>query len=224
MPGAKPRQPFEQLVHALSFHGIDLVVDVGANEGQYAEALRAHGWAGPIVSIEPIPEVRARLAERAGDDSGWTVLPPLALGAADGEAVLELSAESDMSSLLPQTDLLRAIAPSAAVRARLTVRQRRLDGLDLPPGRLFLKLDVQGGEAAVLAGAEGLLPRVAGLQLEMALVPIYEGETPWRAMLDRVEALGFALHLLLPGYYERKLGRQLQMDGVFFRAPATPSP
>ena len=36
---------------------IDLVIDAGANRGQYARVLREEGWAGPIVSIEPIPEV-----------------------------------------------------------------------------------------------------------------------------------------------------------------------
>lgn len=213
----KPREPIAQLVHSLGFHGIATVIDGGANEGQYAASLRAHGWAGPMVSIEPIPEVHARLVRRAEGDPGWTVLPPLALGATQGEAVLEISAESDMSSLRPQGELLRRISPSSAVATRIPVPLRRLDQLDLPPGRLFLKLDLQGGEAAALEGAASLLPRIAGLQLEMALVRLYEGEPLWREMVARLEALGFALHLLIPGYYERKLGRQLQVDGVFYR-------
>ena len=222
-PGAKPREPLAQLVHTLGLFGVDTVVDVGANEGQYAAGLRAHGWDGPIVSVEPIPAVHARLAARAAGDPRWTVLPPLAVGAEDGDALLELSAESDMSSLLPQGEILRRVSPSSAVRERLRVPLRRLDGLALPAGRLFLKLDVQGGEWAALDGAAGLLPRVAGLQVEMALVTLYEGERPWRETVDRLEGLGFALHLLIPGYYERKLGRQVQVDGVFYREGAVPS-
>jgi FkbM family methyltransferase len=214
----KPREPVAQLVHALGFHGVDAVVDVGANEGQYAASLRAHGWAGPIVSVEPVPEVHARLAARAAADPAWTVLPPFAAGASEGEAVLEVSAESDMSSLLPQVPLLRRVSPTSAITRRITVPLRRLDSLDLPGARPFLKLDLQGGESAALDGAERLLPRLAGLQLELALVPLYEGEPGWRGVVDRLEALGFALHLLIPGYYERKLGRQVQVDGVFFRS------
>ena len=217
----KPREPLAQLVHTLRLFGVGAVIDAGANEGQYAASLREHGWDGPIVSVEPVPEVHARLAARAAGDPAWTVLPPLAMGAADGEAVLEVSAESDMSSLLPQGGLLRRVSPSSAVRERLRVPVRRLDGLELPlgpdVGRLFLKLDVQGGEAAVLDGAAGLMPRVVGMQVEMALVPLYEGETPWCEMVARLEGGGFDLHLLIPGYYERKLGRQLQVDGVFYR-------
>jgi len=137
-------------------------------------------------------------------------------------AVLERSAESDMSSLLPRTALLERISPSSAVAERLEVPLRRLDGLEVltasPWRRMLLKLDVQGGESAVLDGATGLWDRIAALQVELSLVPLYRGEAPWRAMVDRLAARGFALGLVIPGYYEHKLGRQLQFDGVFVRA------
>jgi hypothetical protein len=58
----------------------------------------------------------------------------------------------------------------------------------------------------------------------MALVRLYAGEPLWREMVDRLEAMGFGLHLLIPGYYERKLGRQLQVDGVFYRAQGAAAP
>ena len=223
----KPRSPSAQLVHALGHHGIDLVVDVGANHGQYARTLRAHGWPGPILSIEPDPRTHALLVRNAAGDPAWTVLPPLAAGALDGTATLARSAESDMSSLLAQGALLRTLSPSSAVEDRLQVAVRRLDGLpelrDAPGRRLFVKLDLQGGEAAALDGATGLFGRVAGLQVEMALVELYRGERPWLATIAWLEARGFVLHLVVPGYYERKLGRQLQLDGIFFRPGATPS-
>jgi hypothetical protein len=88
---------------------------------------------------------------------------------------------------------------------------------------VFLKIDAQGYEAEVLAGTAGLLERLAGIQLEMALVPLYEGERPFRAMLDELSVLGFEPWLFLPGYFERKLARQLQIDGVFMRAIAIPA-
>lgn len=223
----KPREPLAQLAHTLGLFRVEAVLDVGANEGQYAASLRAQGWAGPIVSVEPIPEVRERLAARAAGDPAWAVLPAMALGERDGEAALEISAESDMSSLLAQGPLLRRVSPSSAVARRVTVPLRRLDGLALPPPaatarRLFLKLDVQGAEPRVLEGAAGLMPRIVGLQVEMALVPLYEGESLWRDTVALLEAAGFDLHLLLPGYYERRLGRQLQVDGVFYRRDAAP--
>ena len=65
--GRKPRDLDAQLVFTLERQAIDAVIDVGANLGQYAVRLRTAGWRKPILSIEPIPEIRRRLAERAAD-------------------------------------------------------------------------------------------------------------------------------------------------------------
>ena len=69
----------------------------------------------------------------------------------------------------------------------------------------------------MLEGAGDLLPTVRGIQLEMSLMPCYQGERGFRETLDHLEAAGIQLYLLLPGYFERKLARQLQVDGVFIR-------
>ena len=58
---------------------------------------------------------------------------------------------------------------------------------------MFLKLDVQGYERLVLAGGKASLPRVHGLQLEMSLVPLYQGEASYTDLLGEMTALGFQL-------------------------------
>ena len=182
---------------------MDAVVDVGANVGQYAQRLRVAGWRGPILSIEPIPEVHALLRAQAAADPAWEVAPPFAAGATAGAIVLEVSAESDMSSTLPQSALLRDISPTSAVQRRVTVPQRRLDepGLlgDRPWRRLFVKIDVQGAEPAVLAGLAGVWERVQGLQLELALLPLYEGERPWLDLVGRPRRPGLRTLSDVPG-------------------------
>jgi hypothetical protein len=87
-----------------------------------------------------------------------------------------------------------------------------------PEDRIFLKIDTQGFEPKVMAGAGDLLARLCGVQLEMSLVPCYEGEVGYREMIDRLATAGFEPYLFIPGYFERKLGRQLQLDGVFMRS------
>ena len=208
-----------QLANTLERQAIDAVIDVGANLGQYAQRLRNAGWSGPILSVEPIPEVHARLAAAARDDPAWELAPPLAVGDVDGSAMLEVSAEADMSSTLPQSALLRDISPTSAVTRRVEVPQRRLDGLLATRSwrRLFVKVDVQGAEPAVLAGLSGIWERVAGLQLELALLPLYEGERPWLDLVADLAGRGFAPYLVFPGYYARALGRQVQLDMVFYR-------
>jgi FkbM family methyltransferase len=223
-PRRKAKSPDAQLVALLKHFGITCVLDVGANVGQYGARLRAWGYPGRIVSFEPQAGSHAALERRAAADAAWQVAPPMALGARAGEVELEVSAESDMSSILPQSALLRQVSPSSAMVRRETVPLRRLDDVAgsylAADDRVFLKIDAQGYEIEVLAGAVRLLERLAGIQLELALVPLYEGERPFRVMLDELSALGFEPYLFLPGYFERKLARQLQIDGVFMRAAA----
>ena len=221
----KKAKPLEaQLAAVLERFRVGCVLDVGANAGQYGSLLRSWGYRGRIVSFEPLAEAHARLERRAATDPDWRVAPRMALGAEDGEATLGVSAEPDMSSILPQTELLRTVSPSSRVIGRETVPLRRLDGLAAdylePDEAVFLKLDTQGFEAQVLAGARELLPRLKGLQLELSLVRCYEGERDFRELIDDLEEAGFGPYLFFPGYFERKLARQLQIDGVFMRERA----
>ena len=217
----KTRDIHDQLVAALLMNKVDAVIDIGANAGQYGRRLRRHGWTGTIVSFEPQADIHGQLMRKVARDPDWIVAPPMALGASDGTAMLERSAESDMSSLLPQNATLRKVSPTSEVTESVPVVLHRLDGLsqlrDERMGTMFLKIDVQGSELDVLEGARGILDRIVGVQLETALVPLYVGEQGFRTTLDRLDDLGFDLHLILPGYYERKLGRQLQVDVVAFR-------
>jgi FkbM family methyltransferase len=224
MPTKKARQIQAQLIAVLDRFEISVVLDVGANRGQYGTMLREWGYHGRIVSFEPQALAHAALARRASADPTWRVAPRMALGARDGEVEIEVSAESDMSSILPQSALLREVSPSSAVLRKEAVPLRRLDevvGPDLTSAdRVFLKIDTQGYEPQVLDGAGLLLERLSGIQLEMSLVPLYEGERDFRAQFDELVAAGFEPYLLLPGYFERKLARQLQVDGVFMRTIA----
>ena len=222
IPRAKARPLQAQLIAVLERFGVSCVIDVGANAGQYGTGLRDWGYAHRIVSFEPQAEAHRGLARRAAADPRWRVAPRMALGERDGEALIEISAESDMSSILPQSALLRRISPSSRILRREPVPLARLDGVVdgylEPDDGIFLKIDAQGYETQVLAGARGLLPRLQGVQLEMPLVRCYEGERDFRDLIEDLAAAGFSPFLFMPGYFERKLARQLQIDGVFMRA------
>jgi hypothetical protein len=82
------------------------------------------------------------------------------------------------------------------------------------------RLDAGARSPAPWHAARALLARLLGIQLEMSLVPIYEGERDFRTTFDQLTAAGFEPYLLLPGYFERKRARQLQVDGVFMRPTA----
>jgi FkbM family methyltransferase len=219
-----PIEHWQRIAAMLDDAGVTVLLDVGANEGQYVGYLRNAGWTGRVVSFEPVAAVHATLTANAARDPAWAVAPPMALGAEEGEAEITVSNETDMSSLLPLKGEILQVSPSSAAAGQETVSVRTLDGVFEQfvetDDRAFLKIDTQGYERAVLDGAAKTLPKLAGLQVELSLTPLYEGEADWRALVERIEAAGFELSFVLPGYYDRHLKRMLQFDGVFMRRDA----
>jgi FkbM family methyltransferase len=201
--------------------GIDLVLDVGANAGQYAADLRAHGYAGRIVSFEPLAAAHAALTLAAHGKADWVVAPRMALGEAGGKIEIHVAGNSASSSILDMLPAHERAAPGSAYVARETVPLQRLDsvaGEYLAGARkVLLKIDTQGYEDRVLAGAAGLLERVAAIQTELSLVPLYAGQLLFDEMRKRIEALGFELFAVFPGIVDGRTGQTLQLDGFFLR-------
>jgi hypothetical protein len=109
-------------------------------------------------------------------------------------------------------------APHSRYVGKEVVPLRRLDDLiDSTAGkrRIFLKLDVQGFESHVLRGAEAVLARALALQLEMSLLPLYQGEVLMPEMCQYLQEKHFELWDLQPGFRNPSTGRLLQVDAVF---------
>jgi FkbM family methyltransferase len=206
---------------SLALHRIELVIDVGANDGGYGRHLRQGGYRGPIVSFEPLPDAHAKLVQQARGDMSWTVAPAGALGEQAQEVDIHIAGNSKSSSLLTMLESHRQAAPQSVTIGTHRVQVRRLDDIELSPlrtaNRMLLKVDTQGYEIPVLRGATNTLGRCAGVQLEMSLVPLYEGQALYRDLIGWLEARGFVLWALLPGFSDPTTGRMLQADGVFFR-------
>jgi FkbM family methyltransferase len=199
--------------------GVDAVLDVGANTGQFATQLRTDlGWRGRIVSFEPLAAAHAALAARAAADPPWGA-HRYALGDADGSAQIGVAGNSYSSSLLDMLPAHVDAAPESAYVGRETIDTHRLDtvadAVCPPPARLYLKLDVQGFERQVLAGAEATLARVRVLQLEMSLTPLYAGAATFGELHALLEARGLVLFALEPGFARRDSGQLLQVDGLY---------
>lgn len=213
--------PEYQVARLLRHHRVDTVLDVGANTGQYAAALRACGHAGRIESFEPIGELHRRLLRRCAGDPRWTAWN-CALGEHTGPATINVAANAGASSsLLPMLEQHVEAAPGAVYVRSERIEMNRLDALwerlAEPGERVFLKLDVQGFERHVLAGAGARVADCVGLQLEVSLVPLYEGGMLYREAADWAEDNGFTLMQVLPGFTDDRSGRILQCDMVLFR-------
>jgi FkbM family methyltransferase len=204
----------------LRHHGVTVVLDVGANEGQYGRELRLARYRGRIVSFEPLTAPFARLEAAARSDPRWEAVR-LALGETDTETEINVSVNSVSSSLLRVLPASTAAAAGSAFAGVEPVAVRRLDGVFdqyVNPGDVaFLKLDVQGYELHALNGASAVIDRIAGIQAEMSLVPLYEGAPLITDILAWAERHGFSLMGLEAGFADPSTGRLLQVDGVFFR-------
>jgi FkbM family methyltransferase len=200
---------------------IDLVLDVGANEGQYASALRRYGYKGKIVSFEPIDPAFSRLMRRANRDHGWEAIQ-LALGSDTRTTRMHVANNGGASSsLLAMTPLHRTAAPLAEYTHETEVMVTRLDALasDLLAGskRPALKLDVQGYELNVLAGCAATLDLMVAIQVELSLAPLYIGGPLHEDVLRYLGQRGFKLFHMAPGFWDRSTGELLQYDAVFVR-------
>ncbi len=216
--------PWVQLCRQLRSHAVNLVLDVGANIGQFAVELRQHGYAGRIVSFEPLSRAHKTLSAAAGRDPLWTIAERMAIGAECGTAKLNVSAISEASSLMPMLDTHIQAAPGSVYITCEHVPLKTLDsaaGPELRPDDIiFIKIDTQGYQEEVLKGAVETLHRAIGLQVELSLVSLYEGECLFDPMLQQVNSAGYELWNLVPGFTDPRTGRLLQCDAVFFRTPS----
>lgn len=201
---------------------VDLVLDVGANAGQFARALRECGFAGRIVSFEPLQAARRILLEASAGDPHWTVAERAAVGDRSGEIDMHVAANSVSSSALDMLDAHVRGAPDSRYVGVERVPLRRLDELAAPhvtgTGRILLKIDTQGFEDRVLRGAAGILPRVSAIQIELSLVPLYAGQMLLPDMLQLLHELGFNPWAIWPAFVDPASGRSLQVEAILVRS------
>lgn len=205
----------------LDYHGVDLLLDVGANVGQFAGSIREAGYRGKLVSFEPLAEAHARLLQASRLDPAWEIAPRVAIGADEGEVEIQVSDNSFSSSVLTVLpDHIRAAPESACIGVE-NVRLSMLDTASrdyLEASRApFIKIDTQGYEDRVLDGATEVLEKAVGLHLELSFVPLYEGQPLFDKVIDRLHDAGFHVWGLWQGIHDPESGRMLQVDATLFR-------
>lgn len=211
------------LRNVLDANKINLVVDVGANEGQYARARREFGFDGRIVSFEPLRDAFAVLKQHCDKDNNWYAYR-LALGSVPAMRTMNQCSSSDFSSLLtPNPYASKRFGWRAEIASQEEIQVTTLAQLwsaivtDIPKPRVLLKLDTQGFDMEVLAGAVGVLHDVHALQIELSLRSIYDGAPRYLESLARLEALGFEVTGLYPVTRDNETLAVIEYDCVMTR-------
>jgi FkbM family methyltransferase len=201
---------------------IDLVLDVGANIGQFASELIASGYKGKLISFEPLSQAHGQLLAAAHGNPMWEVATRCALGAESGTTTINISANSYSSSLRKSLDLLLDAAPQSAFVGSEDVPVQTLEAFlaeRFPTGApaFALKLDTQGSEADVLHGLGNWLDRCNAILLEMPLDSLYVGAADLPTLVARLQASGFRCVGMSPGHKDQETGDCIEVDGLFVR-------
>jgi FkbM family methyltransferase len=197
LPQFKLVADFNQWCHLIDLiHRLDINVflDVGANRGFFSKHLRMSGYAGRLISFEPIPADQERIRALAANDPAWIVCG-YALGSTSGCKDFHINMSEEQTTL---SSFLPLKARPEGTRT-LSVDIHRLDqvlaglitGIGSP--RVFLKMDTQGFDDQVFEGASGCMDQIMGIQSEISVVPLYDGMPHYTESLACYERHGFQL-------------------------------
>lgn len=205
---------------------IDLVIDAGANRGQFAKKLRKF-YRGEIHSFEPISFIFDELKSTSSNDPQWHV-HNVALGSEAGEVSINVSKETVFSSILsPNEYSKRRFGADAQTvsEERITVRrlEQELDAItpDLANRKIYLKMDTQGYDLEVFRGLGAKSISILAMQSELSIRPIYSGMPHWIDCVSEYEKAGFSMIGMFP--VTRDGLKVVEFDCLLVRDPDNPS-
>jgi FkbM family methyltransferase len=198
------------------------IVDVGANEGQFARSALKHFPGAHVYCFEPLPgpfrALQAWAAERPAAISVFNV----ALGEEESQAEMFVHADhTPSSSLLKSTELSTRLYPFTSRQTSVVVPIRRLDDvISAAPRRLepdvLVKLDVQGFEGRVLRGARALMQQARACIVEISLDTLYDGQSTFKEIFLELDSLSYRYAGNLSQAYSSD-SHVVYIDAVFMR-------
>ncbi len=210
-----------KMVNDLKLQGImpNSVIDVGANVGQFAIASSKIFKPKSIYSFEPLPDCFEQL-EKNTKLCNSVVCFNNALGEKESSIEFHVNEHRHSSSILPLGRAHKGSFPDAREEGVIKVDQVTLDsvftGLDLEPP-VLLKIDVQGYESHVLAGAILCLKEISYVVLEASFKEMYEGEKLFLELIKEMDDLGFDFSRPV-GFLKDPVSNEiLQADALFTR-------
>ncbi len=213
----------EHLRMVLSLYQVDCVFDVGANDGWFRNWVRQKvGFTGLVVSFEPITAQARALEEKAVDDPLW-IVRPYALGRYEEIRDFHIMESDVFSSFLkPDSNQPEKYVDSNKVRTSTPVHVRTVaaEWKEISErhevSRMHLKMDTQGFDLEVFAGAEKVLDAIVTLQSELAFRQLYKHGADYQDAIRTYAAAGYKTSTLQPISFDDQL-RMIEADGVFVR-------
>lgn len=208
----------EDWVNLLSFLNPDeqiLLIDVGANEGQWASDFMEIFPRTELVAFEPSQDAYRLLCRKMKTKKN-AQLYNVALSAKDGKRTLYVPSDHTLSSFESYNQLVNRYRKIHKIQKE-SVLCKRLDSFkfDNVNKMTCLKIDVQGHEVEVLKGARRLLDTVDVCLCELSFTHEYEDLTPSFAFAAK-ELLVHDLYPIIFQEYGRMLSNYAHERDVLF--------
>jgi FkbM family methyltransferase len=203
----------------ISSLNIRTVIDVGAHTGEFAKMISRILPGVNVISFEPLKEEFRELKQELNTIRNARAFN-YALG--DQQQTLEMhrSDFSQSSSLRSMAQLHKEAFPESVGETIEQVEVRKLDDvlqeITIEP-EILLKIDVQGYEDKVLAGAVDSLARSRAVIVEVSFRELYEGQPLFDETYHTLQRAGFSYMGNLYQLVHPTDRSVLQADALFVR-------
>lgn len=174
---------------------IKTIIDIGANQGQFAKHISTVFPVAKLYCFEPLPEPYLELNSWVKSQGGRVEAFNVAIGEENKEVIMMLHNEhSPSSSLLPTTELTNKLYPQTLKQSEIIIQQRTLDEMmyqkDIE-NQILIKMDVQGYEDRVIAGGGDVFSKAHACITEIALDTLYHGQATFAGLLSDLNHFGY---------------------------------
>ncbi len=218
---SKNLNSFDILEKLITKYDIDCILDVGANEGQFAMKIRESGYQKKIISFEPLSLAYSKLLKNSYNDINWEIFRKIALGESNGHSVLNVSSYSPSSSILPFTTHHLQAKPKAIMTGIEKIEITKLDSLaeelNLNSKTILLKIDAQGYESKILNGSNNVLNKCKIVFCEVSFKELYKGQELWTEILNFMLSKNFTIASIENGFFNEITNELLQADVIFIK-------
>jgi FkbM family methyltransferase len=202
----------------LSNHQFKSIIDIGANEGQFAQKILHVFPTAEIHCFEPLPDVYERLKSNLSGQSK-VYYYNYALGTSNAEMNIHRNEYSPSSSLLEMLDLHKSNFDFAIKSEATRIQTRTLDSFFSEPilNPVLLKIDVQGYEMQVLQGGELVLQQANVIIIETSFYELYKNQPLFEDIYSYLIRKGFRYVGNIEQLESPKDHQVLQADAVFIK-------
>ena len=185
------------ILQITKLYDINTILDVGANEGQFASDLRFFGYNQRIISFEPTHDAYLKLKNLSNKDQKWFVHERIAIGNTNANISINVSNNSVSSSIKSILSSHTNVEKNSFITHTEEIPLQTLENIykkyESDYDKILLKIDTQGYEEEVIDGALKILNKVYIILIELSLIPLYENQTLWLDFIDKLDGHGFEI-------------------------------